>query len=115
MGRSDIRVIDRSTGRTTTLRLAHGDWRGAAARIAPAVSADGRYVAFVSDAGEDRQGAPSEVRSAAIPDALEILRRAGANRVGDDGRALAAWAIELVREPPAPAQPVDGRSCTTGL
>ncbi|GIJ22413.1 hypothetical protein Vlu01_30370 [Micromonospora lutea] len=49
-GVSDGFVHDRRTGRTTRVTLANGNAQADARSYAPVISADGRYVAFVSDA-----------------------------------------------------------------
>ncbi|WP_341719596.1 hypothetical protein QQG74_07685 [Micromonospora sp. FIMYZ51] len=49
-GASDGFIHDRRTGRTSRVTLTDGDAQADARSYAPAISADGRFVAFVSDA-----------------------------------------------------------------
>ena len=49
-GRDDIFVHDRQTGATQLVSVANGGTQGDAASFEPAISGDGRYVAFRSDA-----------------------------------------------------------------
>src|SRR5438876_794176 len=49
-GATDVFVHDRQTGTTERVSVASGGTQGNAASVGPALSADGRFVAFLSDA-----------------------------------------------------------------
>ena len=55
-GASDIFVVDRQAGTTARVSVATGDIQGNGGSYAPAISADGRFVAFDSDASNLAQG-----------------------------------------------------------
>jgi Tol biopolymer transport system component len=98
-GAFDGYVHDRRTGRLSRVTLTNGDTEGDARSYAPAISADGRYVAFVSDATNLVRGDTNGVADIFLRDrqAGTTVLVSGANAdapsdapaVSDDGRYVA--------------------------
>ena len=112
-GVSDIFVRDRKTGTTTRVSVATGGTQGTGVSTDPAISADGRYVAFSSEATNLVQGDTNGVSDIFVRDRKTgtttrvSVSSSGAQGDGEsiipaisaDGRFVAfySWATNLVQ------------------
>jgi archaellum component FlaF (FlaF/FlaG flagellin family) len=97
-GRADVFVHDRLTGQTTRVSVASDGTEGNGASEFPRISADGRYVAFISDASNlvpgDTNGTGDIFVAAAVePTAMRLLW----GDVNCSGRVDAVDALQLLR------------------
>lgn len=102
-GASDVFVRDRQTGQTTRVSVASGGAEAHGASTDPAISADGRYVAFVSDAADLAAGDSGGFRDVFLHDRQTgqtnriSAALGGASANGDsDSPALSADASTVV-------------------
>jgi len=111
-GKCDIFVHDRQTGQTERVSVASDGTQGNGGSAFPSISADGRYIAFISDATNlvpgdtndsrdvfvhDRQTGETVLVSVAS-DGTQANARSGDPSISADGRYVAfpSWASNLV-------------------
>jgi Tol biopolymer transport system component len=69
-GNNDIFVHDRETGQTSCVSLDYTGWSANSSSDLPSISADGRYVVFISDASDLIEGDTNGVTDAFVHDRL---------------------------------------------